>query len=559
MDSNELDQEQITEATEPADDGQRNRTLGAAMWIGSAVTHATALALMGAIYWTVASQEEIEIPPSYIPVLPEMVKKDPPPKTDPIEQVSIDMPEVAEDPQVKTILETPLIDEVSGDPDSQVTDQPPMEQGKEDANSDMAMSNSNAAVFAAIGAGNSAPSKTGGVGAYGPRTTKKKIGAPKFAITTTQSALRWFKRHQGPDGRWDAVDYWKNCTEDGVKGEPGKDQSGDTDVAMTAYAVLCFLGDGHDGSTATTYRKVVRNGIDALLAMQKPDGLIGQRNYEHAIATMALTQAYGMSPDPRLREPCQRAVDVILARQNRDPKAADAAYGGLGWDYGGPTDRNDSSVTGWNVMALKAAYVGGLSVGNGLDSSKRWLDRHWAASNTGKPWCADPTKLDPYTGISRFAYVWKPSTGETQISDWNAAANRPASVDSHDMASVGLMCAVFLGHRAGDPMLESLGNYVAKYQMPTAWPMNTYYLYYNTLGMYQLGGERWKTWAGTVLPLLAGAQRSDDGCMNGSWDWEGTKFHGHDTGRVLSTAYACLSMQVYWYYAKQTADAKKAR
>ena len=559
MDNNEPDQDQIIEAAEPADDGQRTRALGAAMWIGSAVTHATALALMGAIYWTVASQEEIEIPPSYIPVLPEVVKKDPPSKTTPIEVESIVMPEVADEPQVETLLDTPPIETASGDPDSPVIDQPPQEQGKEDANSDMAMSVSNAAVFAAIGVGNSAPSKIGGPAAYGPRGRKKKIGAPPFTVRTAGAALRWFKRHQSVDGRWDAVDYWKNCTEDGLKGEPGKDQSGDTDAAMTAYAVLCFLGDGHDGTSATTYRKVVRSGIDALLAMQKPDGLIGQRNYEHAIATMALTQAYGMSPDPRLREPCQRAVDVILARQNRDPKATDAAYGGLGWDYGGPTDRNDSSVTGWNVMALKAAYVGGLNVGNGLDSSKRWLERHWTASNTNKPWCADVKKLDPYTGISRFAYVWKASTDETQISEWNAAANRPVSVDSHDLAPVGLMCAVFLGHRAGDPMLESLGNYVSKYHLPTAWPMNTYYLYYNTLGMYQLGGERWTNWAGKVLPMLAGAQRMDEGCMNGSWDWEGTKFHGNETGRVLSTAYACLSMQVYWYYAKQTADAKKAR
>jgi hypothetical protein len=46
--------------------------------------------------------------------------------------------------------------------------------------------------------------------------------------------------------------------------------------------------------------------------------------------------------------------------------------------------------------------------------------------------------------------------------------------------------------------------------------------------------------------------------MEGSWDWQGTQFHGHDTGRVLSTAYACLSMQVYWLYERTTNQKAKA-
>jgi len=57
-----------------------------------------------------------------------------------------------------------------------------------------------------------------------------------------------------------------------------------------------------------------------------------------------------------------------------------------------------------------------------------------------------------------------------------------------------VVCAEFLGHRSGDIMLETLGNHVVENQTPQKFPTNTYYLYYlyyNTMGVFQLGGKRW--------------------------------------------------------------------
>jgi hypothetical protein len=189
-------------------------------------------------------------------------------------------------------------------------------------------------------------------------------------------------------------------------------------------------------------------------------------------------------------------------------------------------------VTGWNVMALRSASNAGLAVGNGLGGARRWLEGAWKASNPG--W---RTLSDPYTATSQFAYTWDAIGGTVDI-------GAPGS-DAHDLVPVGGMCAVFLGGHAGDMLLESLANHVVTYQLPTAYPCNTYALYYNTYTMFQVGGQRWATWNGIVRDMLVKAQRRGDGCLDGSWDWEGTRFHGHDVGRVLSTAYCCLCLEVY--------------
>ena len=71
--------------------------------------------------------------------------------------------------------------------------------------------------------------------------------------------------------------------------------------------------------------------------------------YAHAIATLALCEAYGQTRDSKLKEPAQRAVNFILAAQ--DPK-------GGGWRYS-PRQPGDTTVTGWQLMSLKSAKTAG--------------------------------------------------------------------------------------------------------------------------------------------------------------------------------------------------------
>jgi len=500
------------------------------------------------------------------------VVKEPVSETPPVRVVTIDPPPKKEEkPKMERQLETKVtldVDAVSDKPNPitevtvPVTDSEreedsdnPNPKGREEAVADSEMGGQGA--FMAIGAGGGSSGMFGSRSGGGRKRAIGKYGGSKGSESAVDAALRWFKKHQSPNGLWDAVNYYKNCTED-PKCEPGTEDHGgpaNYDVAMTGYALLCFLGAGYDHVTPNKYKSVVKRGIDYLVSVQKADGYLGERNYENAVGTMALAEAYALTNDPALKDPAQKGINQILAHQNKEgaamvaqagatvPPPADPAYGtGFGWDYVSPDTRNDSSVTGWNVMALKSGLGAQLNIGGGMDGAKRWLDVVWKKTNP------DWAKLDPYTGESRFPYTYMTDTEACDIA--GAPAPNAPGPNGKDLSCVGGVCAVFLGHHAGDPMLETLSNYIINHYVPTSWPPNVYYMYYNTLTMFQVGGEKWKKWNGSVRDVLVNAQRKGNGCFDGSWDWTADSFIGGAAGRVLTTAYTTLCLEVYYRYAK---------
>jgi hypothetical protein len=535
------DEELVEGESEEAQDPSR---MWAPAWFFSFSVHA----LMALIFWAIVfavNPEQLELPPMHVTQL------DPPPKPPQEKQLPRgleDKPEINIEGEGDVIapinnLDLPLDVVTSSEEDNDAT----MPKGREETvgNSEMGGPGAYMAIGSGPGASGMFGSRTGG----GRRRAIAKGSGSRGSEGAVDKALRWFKRHQSPDGRWDIEKHGLNCTEEGPKCEPGsraKSNGSDADVAATGYALLCFLGAGYDHKIGK-YRVVVQKGLDWLKSVQKPDGLLGNRNYEHAVATMALAEAYAMTNnDNDLRGPAQKAVDVIVKRQTKDAKAADAAYNGLGWDYVDPNPaRMDASVSGWQIMALKSAMAGGLNVGSSMEGAKKYLERAWKAANPN--W----QKLtDPYTATSSFPYTWDSTTDKVDVA-------APGS-NEHDMAPVGALACVFLGRHAGDMMLESLCNHIAKYQFPATYPTNTYYLYYNTLAIFQAGGDRWTKWNNTVRDMLVNSQRKDAGCFDGSWNWADTKFPGFEHGRILSTAYCCLSLEVYYRYKQMgAADAGK--
>ncbi len=218
----------------------------------------------------------------------------------------------------------------------------------------------------------------------------QRSGASTASEQAVERALDWLARHQDPDGRWDGgtARYEDGTAVQGdddftVHCPPGQTCFGEcayceADTALTGLALLTFLGAGYthnDGKFATT----VGNGLDFLLAQQKPDGdLRGTSKavgmYCHAMATLALCEAYALSLDDRLRTPAERAVSYVVRGRARDGQA---------WRYEPSAPEGDTSILGWVVMALKSAREVGLRVPNQADV-RRGCCNGWIALQPGE-------------------------------------------------------------------------------------------------------------------------------------------------------------------------------
>jgi hypothetical protein len=224
---------------------------------------------------------------------------------------------------------------------------------------------------------------------------------------------------------------------------------------------------------------------------------------------MALAEACGMTKAPEFKEIAQKAVDVILERQNE--------Y--LGWDYSQPTPRNDTSITGWQVMALKSAKSSGLSIGNAFEGVKQFVDKITPeVVGDSEPKLAGPV-----------AYTYDSNT--------KALGQR----NRINLPAIGLLCRVFIGEDTTNRVLRAHGNKLLE-NLPTSFENgNFYYWYYATLAMFQMEGRYWGEWNKALKKTLCDNQRVG-GCADGSWNPTTTSI---DFG---STWAGCLCLEVYYRY-----------
>ena len=174
-------------------------------------------------------------------------------------------------------------------------------------------------------AGRSGSGRKAALGKYGGRWgqhTEKAV----------LKALRWLKENQQPNGSWK-----KNSD------------------AMTGLAILTFLAHGETPASAE-FGETVTRAIKYLTGRQQKDGQIGgggHKVYPHAMATYALAEAYSLTRIPMIKPVLKKAVELIIRGQQAN---------GL-WDYDWKKgSRQDTSVAGWMVQALKASYMAGVNV-----------------------------------------------------------------------------------------------------------------------------------------------------------------------------------------------------
>jgi len=383
---------------------------------------------------------------------------------------------------------------------------------------------------------------------YRERVDPERSNRARLAGATTESeqaverALDWLARHQDADGRWNGGTKKYRTDDSLVPGEvnftmhcpPGEVCSGEcyyheADTAMTGLSLLAYLGAGYthlpaEGKHAATVAK----GLQFLLRTQAADGdLRGESRavgmYCHAMATLAVCEAYGLSGDERLRDPAARAVRFLA-----QSRAAD----GLSWRYKPGEATGDTSLLGWAVLVFKAADEVGLTTPASMRAGALgWLNL---------------VSAGPKRGLA----VYRPNEGP-----YGGAANYLAGRNmTPTMTAEAWACRQFLGVGGPSAASDEAAAYL-KVNQPDRAKVNLYYWYYGTLAMHRRGGADWDDWNVQVRDALVSLQKTS-GHQSGSWDpLDSRSTYDARGGRIYCTALAAMTLEVYYRYGPSE-DAK---
>ena len=196
----------------------------------------------------------------------------------------------------------------------------------------------------------------------------KMFGGTDETEKAVKRGLTWIEKHQFEDGHWGLHEFNKCC-----KGHTkcNGHASVKSDVAATGFGLLPFLGYGQTHLSGA-HQGTIERGIRWLVDHQQDSGELttgkegNSRMYSHAIGAIALCEAYGVSRDPNLREPAQLALDFIVKAQH---------HSSGGWRYQ-PNQAADTSVVGWQLMALKSGQIAGLHIPpESFALVAKWLDK----------------------------------------------------------------------------------------------------------------------------------------------------------------------------------------
>ncbi len=296
-------------------------------------------------------------------------------------------------------------------------------------------------------------------GAGGRERAVLRFGGSLATESAAEGSPSWLSRHQKADGRWGAAGYEE-----------------------TGLSLLAFMGAGYTGKTGK-YRANVAKGIAWLISRQKKDGRIGRDAYQQALATLALSEAYGMGKQAKTGKAAQKALDRLVAMQK--------SHSGWGVKAGFP----DPLTTAWAVMAVKSAKIAGLKVpATAFQGAMTYFDTVTAPSGAvgakGKPVAGKVHLLNTAAGMVARQFMGA-TTNDTKVS---GAAD------------------MLIRHAVGSKRMAADGLFLR---------------YFGTMGLFQVGGPRWKKWNAWIRKELVDSQRKvgprdgSAGDVDGSWDPKG--------------------------------------
>lgn len=367
-------------------------------------------------------------------------------------------------------------------------------------------------VGSGVGTGTSFGSGGDGSGFGGRGSGSRKAmlasgGGTRQSERAVAGALNWIARHQLSNGSWSVSNFKSRCKDGSCTG-PGA--VGDRPAAATALALLPFLAAGQTHESKGPYKKVIAAGVHFLVANQAPNGdlRMGGQMYDHGLAAIALCECYGMSGDKGVRNAAQSALKFIETAQ--DPK-------GGGWRYN-PGDPGDTSVVGWQIMALKSGQMANLTVNPATFEKAKAFLKTVSWSRGGR-------------------YLYMPGARIAGSKDNERA-----------LTSIGLLCQQYMGMDRTDPAMVE-GTAFLMQNTPETGVRNFYYWYYATQVMHNQPGSDWDAWNRKMRHILIDTQIKE-GCATGSWDpnLPSKDENGPTGGRLMMTSLGALTLEVYYRY-----------
>jgi prenyltransferase beta subunit len=300
-------------------------------------------------------------------------------------------------------------------------------------------------------------------------------------------ALEHLAKNQQPSGAWSLNQFGES-------------------TSSTSLAVMAFLAAGHvpgEGPYATH----IDRGVRWVLDQQQENGMLVKERghgpmYSHGISTLMLAEVAGML-DEKLSERCraalQRAVRVILLAQTVRKDRNNAG----GWRYHPSSNDSDLSVTGWQLLALRAAKNLGTDVpAENIDAAVEYVKR-----------CSFRDR--------GFGY-------------------QPGSGSSPTRAGTGILCLEICGvHHS--PEALGAADYLLQQPLRADQEWFFYGVYYCTIGMFQVGGKHWERGKEHLIPLLLNLQAED-----GSWN--GRQGQERGLGTVYATSMAVLALSAEYQF-----------
>jgi hypothetical protein len=321
-----------------------------------------------------------------------------------------------------------------------------------------------------------------------PADTSTAPANPK-ADAALKRALDYLKSSQKSDGSWESGSFGKA-------------------TSITSLSVMAFLSAGHVPGVPGPYREAVEKGIRYVLDNQKPNGLLVSNTshgpmYCHGISTLMLAEVVGMTPDPSLaaetRNALAKAVDLIVKAQAMK-KGPD--HNG-GWRYQPTSPDSDLSVTGWQVMALRAAKSAGCAVSaEPIDQAVSYIKK--CAFKTG-------------------GFGYQPGQGP----------NNPRT-------GTGILALEICGDHLS-PEAVAGAEYLLKH--PPRWSSEYFFyeVYYCSQAMFQAGDKYFPPYYSKLVEVLLQHQDKDGSWLSGD---------GNDRtgGRNYCTAVGVLALAVEYRY-----------